>query len=230
MSESFVDTITPWIDQDGLVGTEYKPPKWSGGNQLQETALACAIEVSLNGRNADREFIQRCSDAIGRCRNPDGSFNKNPGRTDEITHDDLLCVAAASRICGMPWARAIFEWGTNVGWDLSNTGKLYWDALAKPWQRAVYAMCAGKVPTWYESTSNVISNIISAGSGNPSSDRIKWITSVAVKGLGPMNDLSIDYWRHKAKQRYLSVGGMMLQYYEKDPMNPFCEFGSLLSF
>jgi hypothetical protein len=231
VSDTFVSEISRFIDADGLVGTCANPKRWSGGNQLEETALAAVIEVVLNRENADKVFLRSLSDAIGGCQNPDGSFNKNPGRPDQITHDDLLCVAAASRVCGMPWAREIVKWGERTGWVLSNTKDPYWDAEVKPWQHATYLMCASVTPAWYESVLNCLSFARGDRSGVPSSDRIAWITSLAIRGQRPFVDISIDLWRSGAKKRYLSVGDLMVKYYGMSGGDrPFCVYGSLISF
>lgn len=229
----FSDAVSSWIDPDGLIGSQPNPPKWTTGNPLLETGIAVAMEVALFGRNADVEFIKKLMDAIGRCQTPEGSFNKNPGRTDQITHDDLKAVATASRISGAPYAKTLASLGKKTGWNLSNTGSSYFEGYAKPWDQAIYLMCAGDVASWELMLMLYGSIAVSGFSSGASGHRLTWLTSLALDKINPMLDRDFSLWRKCMRSRYGSVGMMMFEYYGGNSnalSHPYVKYGKLLPF
>jgi hypothetical protein len=232
---TFVEAISAYIDPDGLIGNRPNPLKWSTGNAIEETAMACAIEVALNGKSGvDKQFLRDRVDAISRCRTGDGGFlSKNPGRPDEITHDDLIPAAALSRICGVGFAKLINDFGDSNEWILSNTGRIYWDARTKPWQRAFYRLADTRKPTWDEGIELGIAYIVDAFSGHPSSNRLSWIQAQAISGMGTWLDSCIAVWSARMRVRYGTVGDMMFEYYQKTDearAHPYSRYGKLISF
>lgn len=233
----FSESISQWRDSDGLIGSSPNPQKWSSGNQLLETSIACVYEVLLNGRSADIDFLRSSQSAIAACQDSDGSFDKNPGRPDQITHDDLKAIAAMSRICSMPFARAICDFGDAHNWMLSNTGVPYWEAYAKPWDKAQYMLCASRKPAWYEMALSDLSIVDDAFFGDVSSNRITWLLATALVGVDPYLDLCFSIWRRQMRKRYPSIGHMMYAYYGADPKNqaqallhPYVIYGRALTF
>lgn len=234
MSE-FSEAIKPWIDQDGLIGSCQNPTKWSSGNALLETAIACVMEKKLSSQNIDLEFILSFQKAIGRCQNLDGSFDKNPGRSDQITHDDLKGVAAVSRICGMPFAKDIVDFGMAnkwfVFWNLTNTGRPYPEALARPWDKAFYKLCASVPLSLFEPSLLSASVIIDAKYGDPSSHRLTWLMSESIDLWGGVVKSSFDMWRSSMRKKYGTLGGINLEYYGASKINhPFITFGDQINF
>jgi hypothetical protein len=238
MSSPFVEAITPYLDQDGLVGSCPNPTKWSSGNPLLETSIACAFEVLLNGKDADSVFLKARQDAILACKDPKGLFDKNPGRYDQITHDDLKPIASLSRLCGMPFAEMIVEFGKKNNWVLSNTGFPYWDAYAKPWDQAFYLIANKETPSWFSSPFLYSSIIFDGFKGDTSSNRLTWLAEISSKGVSPFLDFSFQIWARSMRKRYVTVGGMMFEYYGgKDPsradfarLHPYVRFGRLIAF
>lgn len=226
---AFTEALAPWIDQDGLVGSIPNPGKQSGGNELLETSIGCVMEVVLNKSACDVQFLKNRQMAISLCQNADGSFDKNPGRPDEITHDDLLGIACASRVCGMQFARSIVKFGENNQWVLSNTGKVYWEAIAKPWDRAIYKMCATETPCFYETMPLYGNILVDSVAGDASSHRLTWLASEALDGISPTLDACFSTWKTRMRSKYVTVGRLMSVYY-KGQGHPYAVFGEKIPF
>lgn len=230
----FSEEMNPWIDQDGLIGSSAHPPKWSTGNGLLETSIAIAMEIELNRSRSDISFLRRLVNGIEACRISETSFNKNPGRFDQITHDDLLAVASTQRLASTSFATHIVKYGQRNGWDLSNNGEKYWDAQAKPWDVAFYELSASKSTSMYNKGClfTYILSSATAGAltkGNPGSHRLLWIQLLSIEGASPWLDLAIHIWRASMNNKYKTVGNMMKAYYS-EPDHPFDIFGQQLKF
>lgn len=218
-----------YLDSDGLIGSGPNPSKWSTGNALMETSIACLLETLINGRASDLDFLIARKDAILSCQSDNGLFNKNPGRRDQITHDDLISIASTQRVCGFPFADMIASFGQNHEWALSNTNQWYWDACAKPWDKAFYLMAKGLSPAWYESLAMAVSVLVNGWCGDVSNNRLAWIMSESIKGISADTDLVFFIWKKLMKKKYGDLGVLMLQYYGK-PEHPFVIFGSKVLF
>lgn len=228
---AFIDACKPYLDQDGMIGSCPNPTKWTTGNPHLESAIACAIELQLNGLNYDKPFVNGIVSSIEKCKNPDGSFDKNPGRTDQITHDDLKADAALTRLCDAPMGKDIYDFGNAHNWVLSNTGFPYWDASVKPWDKAFYTLCVLTSPAWYETICLCLSIIFDSFWGDPSSNRLSWLMLLALEGLNPFVDLSFVIWRKMMRKKYTTVGGLMFSYYGASGINhPYVVYGRVLSF
>ncbi len=210
------------LDLDGLVGRGENPTPWSDGNPILETVIAVIYEIEIGGVHANKAFLARLADAVGRCQLPNGSFDKNPERPDQITHDDLKPAAGLTRILNVPETRPLAArlcaLGESNGWNLSNTGLPYWNAFARPWDVAYYRLCNTKTPSWYELallclSYGLSSVLLLAGKTNPSGDRIRWVCLNAVWGANPWLDAMFYIWCWSATRAYVNVGTMMGWYY-----------------
>lgn len=221
------------IDEDGLVGSSEHPTVRSSGNPLLDTAVSCIYEVKLNGRNADIGFLKDRESAIAKCQNPDGTFNKNPGRPDQITHDDLMAAAALTRACGMPFARTISAHGRANQWNLSNTGLPYPEAFARPWDIPIYTISASEGADWDRTWYLAMSVLVNAFQADPGNHRVMWVASQGFKGVYNNIDLALLYWSRKMTAKYETVGGMMEAYLPKnsDSWNhPYVVYGRKIKF
>jgi hypothetical protein len=231
----FMEDLRPWIDADGLVGNQPNPKPWSSGNQLLETAFAVLYADKLVP-NADH--MEPLVTAMWRCQLPSGSFQKNPGRPDEITHDDLIAAAAMKRIAGgtaaESMANRLAALGERTGWDLGNTGEFYQDAQARPWHVAYYKLAATRTPAWYELASMVVETLwgalsLARGKTDPGGDRLRWLRLEAVAEASPWLQVSAFVWRLAARRAYVSPGTMMEWYYNT-PSHPYARWGHNLLF
>ena len=234
---SFVDEIKTWIDPDGLIGTERSPGKWTTGNGILETAFAVLYLTDLP-ESTDRDLIRGLIEAVLRCQTSEGSFNKNPGRTDQITHDDLMGAASLSRIVSSPLssplAGLLVRLGEQNMWNIGNSLPPYWDAHARPWDVCYYRMCAGRKSAWYEEVMMVLEILIAAlrlamGKTSPSGDRLRWLRLRAVKGFSVWTDLAGWLWRLAARRAYVTPGTMMKWYYD-NAEHPYAVWGNQLRF
>lgn len=207
------------------------PPHWSTGNAILETAMACAYETILNGRSADKYFLLERQHAFSQCQNKDLSFNKNPGRTAQITHDDLKALACVSRLCGMPFAQDIVNFGTLNKWCLSNTSHMYWDAIAKPWDKNLYLMCTGKLGDIFEYWSMLVGVVVDAYFGSASDHRIVWLMSVAIGEFDTWTKIAFGIWKKRMRKQYVTVGSLQYDYYEAGSQDhPYVKYGKIISF
>ena len=230
----FSDAIKDWVDEENLIGSSPHPTKWSTGNALLETAIAITMEVELNGSNSNVSLLRRLVGGMGSCLVTERSFNKNPMRLDQITHDDLLAAAATQRIVSTSFATHIVKYGQRNGWDLSNNGQKYWDAQAKPWEVAFYELVAGQKTSFFNKTALIIeitiSFIVAAfKKGNPSGERLTWLRLIALKGCSQIIDVIMPFWHIAMNKKYGTVGNMMRAYYNNDS-HPFVIFGNNLKF
>lgn len=231
---AFSEDMKPRIDSDDLVGDGSLNPKIrSTGNAILESATAILYEITLGGVTPDREFILRLLGGVMKCRLESGSFNKNPGRPDQITHDDLKAAAAISRLVATvsSWvlAQGVVDLGKKTGWNLSNTGSVYPDALARPWDVAFYKLCDLEEPAYYETATLVGSIIVDAFIKNPSNNRLMWLSLRAVQGININVDLAGAPWKRSMRGKYQNVGNMMGEYY-KNPQHPYAVWGQSLPF
>lgn len=221
---SFSEAITPWFDSDDLIGDGPSPQPWSSGNSLLETSIAGIIETLRYGSMANLVLIRRIEKGIRGCRVPPFTFDKNPKRPDDITRDDLIGIAAVSRLCGMSYAKDLYEVGERTGWNLSNSENDYYSAHALPWDVAFYKMAAGQKPAAYETVCLMMHFLAATFEKAPSGDRLRWIMGSAIRGSNPWVDLAFDIWRWQAWHHYGDVSGLMKEYYQKRPDHPFIEY------
>lgn len=231
---SFSDEMSRWIDQDNLIGSYPSPGKWTTGNAILETALAIAIEIEISGVKSDLSFLRRLISGIDACKVPGSTFNKNPGRVAQISHDDLIGAASTQRIASTSFASYITKYGEENGWDLSNDGSLYWDAQAKPWEIAFYQLCSGKRCSLYnlflfmiEILASFVGVILSRASY--SGLRLMWLKLKAIRGISPVLDLAGSLWCVAMARRFNNLGEVMRLYYEKDG-HPYVQYGRAITF
>jgi hypothetical protein len=127
---TFEEEIVLWLDADGFMGVEKHPSRWSTGNAVLETAIAVHV---ARAQGCDQHLIGYLLDAAAKCWYGN-ALHKNPGRPDQITHDDLIGFATMAP----EFASLIANVGVRNGWDLSNSNASYWDAQVPPWIQSYY--------------------------------------------------------------------------------------------
>lgn len=226
------------IDSQGLVGKsdtfiDLRKTVWTGGNQLQNS-----YEDLINKRKFNiltENDKERVKQATWLCwaKHPTQMFNKNPRkdtgeeRLDKISHDDILAVSCGSKICGLPFAELIRDYGEKhkyLGtWNLSNTGKVYWDAIVKPYHLYIYQMNAneeiGVIKQFAIKTYLGTPDI-----NDPSGTKIKWTVCQAIRGKYKYLDDHIIYFMRELNKQ----GGIKEVYkrFYKDwhPFAQYCNF------
>lgn len=224
--------IRAYLDEDYLIGRTPSPQKWSTGNALLETAIAVRYMHIINPK--DTSFLEGCVKGINSCKAPNGSFNKNPGRDAEITHDDLMGAASTQGIGGSHIAEDLVQLGEATGWNLGNTGAPYFTAYTKPWHVAAYKLMAKKVPTYYEVILLCVTTLFQTvrcllKKSSPSGDRLRWLQSEAIGEANLFVDLTFLLWAIAARKRYTNVGNLHKEYYGNSS-HPFVVYGKLITF
>lgn len=199
----FEKEIKQWVDIDGLIGNKKNPEKWSTGNALLETAFVYKIAKDQKSLR----WMLALEDAVARCF-VGGMLFKNPGRKDEITHDDIVGFASVNE----QLADLICQWGERTGWVLSNTGKDYFTANVKPIHQIYYkaASKSFKVSAW-EAIFFWLNAILGILMAHVSGARMLWLMRNCRPPkfdliFGPIFDLIF-------KRRFKSVKNVHIEYY-----------------
>lgn len=235
---SFREEMKAYFDFDGLVGTAPHPPIWSGGNQILDTAtwlLYLRLIDAYPYHDDDLKAgyaIQRCQTRIG-----SGMVNKNPGRTDQITHDCIIGAIVISSITGSYWCLRFIQFAERFTWlpiwVASNTGKIYWTAIVKPWHKAFYKLAcptASRSPglIGYACLASAIFHDAMFNKTNASNKKLMWVMvrTLERKMLIPSGGLcllerAMRFWDERLK----ALGGIkpfMATYYGVD--HPFAKY------
>lgn len=207
---TFSEELSEWIDEEGLVGNQLNPSKWSTGNPLLETSFGSLISEDLSYS----DLSDKLQNAIMSCKSDNGLFNKNPGRLDQITFDCLIGAASSSKRA----ANSICEFGSSNKWVMSNTGKIYWTAVSKPQYIAFYKIAAGRNPSLVEQTLLLASLAFSAK--DPSGKRLEYLILRTCKNYS---------WIFKMLfNRFIKKIGSMKQVhkeYYQNSEHPYCKYG-----
>jgi hypothetical protein len=234
---TFSEDISAWIDEENLVGNQKNPPRHSSGNGILETAMTIAYEVELGENSQNTSLIQKLVSGISACKSSNGSFDKNLGRPDQITRDDLLAAASTQKIAGTSFADYLVGLGGKTGWDLKNTATSYPSGFAKPWDVAAYKLMSSTPDTitYFEILALVLSISWATlqcafGKSDPSGDRLRWLMHLSICSINMLVDFAAILWSYAATARYGSVGGLQKIYYTETPDHPFITHGATLSF
>ena len=209
--------ILSWFDSDGLMGTGPNPTPNSGGNELLETATAYLILIKLKQIHF-AEDKARFIWAVRSCQvaGEPGIYNKNPGRPDQITFDDIIGVVAMSTLLCGPFqndvANALIK-DHNV---LTNTGDIYWTAVQKPWNAAFYMLAADRPINIFELVALLASILVNAFSKDASSKRQTWLILEALHRKSILVDLCGLVWWWRLKATYGSIKRLLIVYYNSE--------------
>lgn len=169
----FEKELRTWIDQDGLVGNQPNPPKWSTGNAVLETAIA----IKLATKHELKDLVAELKQAMANCWY-NNALHKNPNRTDAITHDDLLAFAATDR----SFADKVCNVGVRNGWNLANVDKDYYTAHAKPWHQSAYLALSNEFECGlWDSLILGVWLILGAFAASYSGIRLMWLVGLSAK-------------------------------------------------
>lgn len=217
-----------YLDQDGLIGASPKPPKWSGGNQILDTAVYMhCLNILGELTWADKDFI---GVSLLSCENPLGKLNKNPGRPDEITHDCVIGAAAISNMCLVSVVDNMIDRQKTPIWVFSNTAKIYWDSIVKPWHKAFYKHLSRQYKTifGYLWLSASILHDSLFNKTNASDKRVMWVTilstitmPVKIPVMKQLMAWAIKHWFNS----FDKLGGetwMFSKYYPKE--DPYVKY------
>jgi hypothetical protein len=147
-------------------------------------------------------------------------INKNPGRPDNISHDEMNALVIGARLCGHDdIVDEVLENAIAGRWLLSNTGKWYWDAddRLKPWQRAIYFLCSNKYfCPLEEHLAYVMSTALDALFGDSNGRRLTWLSLVAVAKKTVFTALVGKFWAWRLSKTYGSAERLLVVYYNDE--------------
>ena len=213
--DDYLKELQCWIDEDGLIGNKKFPEKWSSGNAILETSFAIHL-IEKNESVIIPKLYLDLKRAILNCKSENGLFNKNPGRLDQITHDCLIGAAASS----VEAARQICHFGMKNNWVMSNTGKLYWNAISRPQNIAFYKYASGLIykPTWYQ---KLMLNIdLEFIPNDPSGLRLHYLKTYTLRGFSDYYEFLYQKTLNKINTSYKSLSDLMFEYYQNE-RHPF---------
>lgn len=136
MSNGFLEAISEYLDEDKLIGDKPNPEPGSSGNPLVLAGMTSII-AHQNNEWAGSILSEGFSLLLNQSKT--GVPNKKANCYDEVTHDDLIGITAAYySLIGL--SNTVYHYGSKNMWILSNTGKFYFEALARPWDISVYTL------------------------------------------------------------------------------------------
>lgn len=233
MSDPRRDHILSYLDTDNLMGNDQNPKTVrTGGNELLQTWTAWIIMHKLG--ILEPQDIETISRATKSCEVPGevGIYDRNPPlvdgsrRMDEIAHDDICGISMGSSCLSLGFGKDIVKHGKHNWWVFSNTGKLYFTAIAKPWHRAAYTLAAWEKPGDERPGSislallaiTIVSNAI-FGKDNASGKLLIWVTIQGLKGKSYTIDLVSKFWFKQINKTYGSVREIFKRYHNEN--HPF---------
>jgi len=219
------EDILSYLDQDGLIGELPHPTtKWTGGNELLDTGTAYLILKLLN--QTTRADFSSYSKAVKGCEAGEpGIYNKEPGRPDQITHDDIIGVVTGSVALGATFQNDVLWYIKKNNWLDSNTGQDYWDATVKPWYLAFYTLAAGETPDVFSLLTLKAAILLDAFVGTDAGNKkLMWCIIKTIQRKSWIIDSAIKVWESRLKSgAYGSMKRVMTAYYgEKHPFAIYC--------
>ena len=236
---SFRDEVFTYLDPDGLIGSlPFSFKVRTGGNQLLDTFTGFVL-LHLAGElgSSDKkllEYTTRKCEPSGET----GIYDKNPPlangerRLDDITHDDILGVSMGSSILGLPFCYEIAARGHRTGWILSNNGKNYFTAHAKPWHRAAYLIAADQRPDAWSFLTLIVACIIDGFQAyeDSSSKKLVWLILEATSRKNPIMALVYRFWAYRVRKKLGSLRRIFIIYFgERHPYAKYCPIDSHLT-
>lgn len=226
---NFVEELKPYIDSDGLIGSCPNPTPGTNGNPLVSAGVACKI---LSGHDVI-EIYNLLFDGVMKLKLADDNlnsvplWNKKARSNDQITHDDIIGLCSVGRfyykgpVANIP---ALICWfGSKHWWIMSNTGKIYWDAISKPWHIAFYKMAANK----FTMLKPILFLWIALGlifKGTASDRQLDWLMIKTIQGKSKLIDYAITLWYCGLRTHWISMKWVFAEYYKPDhPFTKYCQ-------
>lgn len=209
--------------QFGVVSCNRNPTDHSTDNGLLFSATYICL---IDQPELEKEWFDKLLKA---CQVAPGLFNRYPGDDGKDSWDDLIGVAAASHLLGLPYDLDILSWGESHKWSWNNQNPLIWTGetfLGRfPAFIAFLQGSAGKAISPADQFLFSAACIASPFGTDTSGKCLMYLMTRTIYGRHFMTDLAIDIWRILMKRKY--PGGMRDVYrvYFTDPMHPFHRFG-----
>lgn len=212
----FIDDLKPYIDSDGLIGSCPNPTPGTNGNPLVSAGVAACIDVTT------RPLLYYGVNALSFATVSDGYifWNKKARSKDQITHDDIIGIVASNNEL-ITFRSDIYKYGIGHHWIMSNTGKIYWDAISKPWHIAFYKMAANR----FTMLKPILFLWLALGlifKGTASDRQLDWLMIKTIQGKSKLIDLGIKLWRMGLKRTWGDMTRVMTEYY--GPFHPFTRY------
>lgn len=219
MPMSYKEEMAKYINlSTGLVGLTPNKADYSSGNCLLETGTAYVFLKRLDYITA--ADLYSLGNAIASCKQPLNPFySKNPGTDDFISHDDIIGIYSGWKAAGdMISLRSIAGYGKKRLWLYSTTGRLYWDAITKPWHRAYYTITSSGKATLGDSL--ILGGYLAIDAlfnkNNSSDKKLAWLMVQGVENKSVLLDRFIYYWYNKTYQKWGSIRNVFKTYYGED--------------
>lgn len=208
--------MNEYIDSDFLLANQKNPMTPStNGNPLTDLGILAVIHKSLGG--GSNRILDRLDLGVQSLENLNynGIWNKKMRSDDEVTHDDIIGLVCYSKLTGHKYHHDIHRFGSTHNWIMSNTGKVYFDAMSKPWNIAYYKLAADEPISFLEKKSLVLYFIIqSLFKGNSNEQRMTLMISKCVTGKSKVLDCAIKYWNKSMNFRWGGISRMLEDYYK----------------
>lgn len=211
--------------ETGMFGYTPNKANYSTGNPILELAQAFILLKRLDRiTEDDRDAIIK---AIESCRNSElPYFAKIPDSKGRISHDDIIGIVAAlatlNGVCSAYLLKNFIAYGNKNFWVFSTDGKIYWDAMSKPWFKAFYIMAYGL-------NAKILDRIALAGfivfdalfnKDDTSDKKLILIMRDLLNGKSKIVDKALNLWDRRLKAVFGSVENVIKIYY-KDSNNIF---------
>ena len=227
MESEYSSALDLFVDEDRFIGRDIHPTPGTDGNPI--LTLATALFVKRLRNEFDKEDAAWFAQCVESLSSPHGLWYKKPRTKDEITHDDLLGIAALAALTNhgkiKDLARDIVYHGESHNWVLSCTGKYYWDADCKPWHKAFYRMAVGQELDLFSVMLMAGSIIIDALGDieNASNHRLTWMMLRSIQGRSVIIDWAARIWKKRIFGAYRSAKRILTKFYgESFPIAKFC--------
>lgn len=207
----YATELPKWVDPNGFVGRTLNPAPNEEGNPLLQNGIA--IVIAHLRQDLNDSLAQWFEKSVRSLQVFPGIYNKKPGTKDEITRDDLYGVVAGSVHAGLNLHLEVAAFCEARYGLMTNTGKFYWSAMARPNDIAFYKLCAGLKPDAWQFLALMIA--ISVDMFNRSSASEKRLTWLVVKSIAGQNvtlDTLGKLWAFMTRRYWGSMQRVMIAY------------------
>lgn len=207
----YATELLEWIDANGFVGRRPKPAPFEEGNPLLQNGVAVVIAFLKNDVSSD--VVKWFEKSVRSLQVTPGIYNKKPGTRDQITRDDLYGVVAGSVHAGLNLHYEVMAYCEKHKGFMSNTGEIYWSAIARPYDIAFYKLAAGADPNLWELATLAVALACDMFNRSSASEkRLMWLVVKTIRGRSVWFDLVGKIWMFMTRRFWGSMQRVMVAY------------------